>query len=247
MPDNYYDNNWTEKVTVPIKRVGNAWEFFYGGDVPVREGTMGELTLNARDITDDKFKQRVMQEVVVRILGEGTELCVALSDQTASVKRLGQWPDQNPMSLPPGTTRIERVRLGPVKKKKTDKQMELSEVDSQGGLWLKVKGLERCELQGSTVLMPDGFEKPTAISLNHAFTQLSECYEKHRLSHTGNVYERFFYLESDGIWYPLDDLRQGVLGHAERKLLASTWEEVERSLGWRPTPVTKPRRGQNKE
>lgn len=242
MSDNYYDENWFEKVTLPIKRVGNAWEFYFGGDVPVRDGTVGHLNLYARDITDEKFKKRLTQEVVVRILREGTELCVALSDRTDSVKRLGHWPDKHPMSLPPGTTRIERVRIGPVRTKKTDKQLELSGVDSQGGLWLKVKGLERCELSGSTVLMPNGFEPATAISLNHAFTLLSERYEKHRLSHTGNVYERFFYLDSDGNWYPLDDLRQGVLGDAERKLLASTWEEVERALGWRPTPMNKQRR-----
>ncbi len=237
MTDNFYDDNWTEKVTLPIKRVGNAWEFFYGGDVPVREGAMGELTLSARDITDERFKQRVTQEVYVRILSEGTELCVALSDRSDASRWLGHWPEAQLVSLPPGTTRIERVRLGPVKSKKDEQQLELADVSSQGGLWLKVKGLERCELQGSTVLMPDGFEKPTAISLNHAFTQLSERYETHRLSHTGNVYERIFYQESDGRWYPLDDLRQGVLGDAERNLLASTWEEVERSLGWRPTPV----------
>ncbi len=242
MSGNYYDDNWTEKVTLPIKRVGSAWEFYFGGEVPVREGARGELTLNARDITDEKFKQRVTQEVVVRILSEGTELCVALSDRSEDARRFGQWPAVPPAALPPGTTRIERVRLGPVKKKKADQQLELEDVSAQGGLWLKVKGLERCELQGSTVLMPTGFDPATAVSLNHAFTLLSERYEKHRLSHTGNVYERIFYQEADGRWYPLDDLRQGVLVDAECKLLAAAWEEVERSLGWRPSPVKKPKR-----
>jgi hypothetical protein len=35
MSDNFFDPLWTEKVTVPVKRVGDTWEFFYGGDVPV--------------------------------------------------------------------------------------------------------------------------------------------------------------------------------------------------------------------
>lgn len=43
MSGSYFDPNWTEKVTVPVKRVGERWEFFYGGDVPVKEGTLGEL------------------------------------------------------------------------------------------------------------------------------------------------------------------------------------------------------------
>lgn len=243
MADNYYDSSWTEKVTLPIKRVLGKWEFLYGGDTPVKEGSIGELTLSTQDITDDKFKQRVTQEVIVRILNEGTELCVALSDRSENSRRhLGRWPEKIPDQLPPGTTRIERVTLGPVKKKKTDKQLDLKEVDGKGGLWLKVKGLERCELQGSTVLMPVGFAEASAISLNHAFTLLSERYETHRLSHTGNVYERFFYEESDGRWYPLDDLRQGVLVAAERKLMASAWEELERVLGFRPVPIPNPRK-----
>jgi hypothetical protein len=40
MTDNFFDPLWTEKVTVPVKRVGDTWEFFYGGDVPVKEGTL---------------------------------------------------------------------------------------------------------------------------------------------------------------------------------------------------------------
>lgn len=51
MSSNYFDADWTEKVTLPVKRVGAHWEFFYGGDVPVREGTLAELTLDARDIS----------------------------------------------------------------------------------------------------------------------------------------------------------------------------------------------------
>ena len=47
MSGSYFDPDWAAKVTVPVKRVGERWEFFYGGDVPVKEGTLGELTLSA--------------------------------------------------------------------------------------------------------------------------------------------------------------------------------------------------------
>jgi len=75
--------------------------------------------------------------------------------------------------------------------------------------------------------------KPTAISLNHAFTMLSEQYESHRLSHTGSAYTRVFYKEADGRWYPLSDLREGVLISAERQLIADSWQ-LEALLRWRP-------------
>ena len=201
--------------------------------MPVREGTLGELTLDARDITNEKFKQRVMQEVTVKILDEGTELLVALTDHDTNGRLLG-FPEKMPINVPWGTTRFAKVRLGPQRPKKGQLSLD-TEID-RGGLWLKVKGLERCELKASTVLMPEGFEEP-AVSLNHAFTLLSERYEKHRLSHTGNVYSRVFYCEGNGHWFPLDDLRRGVLVTAERNLLKSAWDEVEQALGWRPSPA----------
>ena len=60
----------------------------------------------------------------------------------------------------------------------------------RGGLWLNVKGLDKTDIISSPICMPDGCKEKTAISLNHAFTMLSEMYETHRLSHTGNVYNR---------------------------------------------------------
>lgn len=229
-----FDSDWTAKVTVPVKRVGERWEFFYGGDVPVREGALAELTLSAEQITDESFRQRVMQELTVKILDEGTELLVALSDRDTNGRRAGAWPEPFPPNVPPGTTRFERIWLGPVKKKPGEQMLD-AELQ-RGGLWLKLKGLERCELQGGTVQMPASFQPPVAISLNHAFTLLSQAYEKHRISNTGNVYSRVFYQDRDKRWYPLDDLRTGVQAEGERKLLNELWAQVEQTLGWRPAP-----------
>ena len=237
MNGSYFDPDWTAKLTVPVKRVGERWEFFYGGDVPVREGTLGELTLSADQITDENFRQRVTQELTVKILDEGTVLLVALSDRDSNGRRVGTWPDSYPPNVPPGTTRFERIWLGPVKKK-PDEELLDPEFE-RGGLWLKLKGLERCELQGSTVQMPTGFQPTAAISLNHAFTMLSKAYEKHRISNTGNVYSRVFYQDRNKHWYPLDDLRTGVQAEGERQLLNELWAQVEKTLGWRPAPPKK--------
>lgn len=240
MSGSYFDPDWTAKLTVPVKRVGERWEFFYGGDVPVHEGTLGELTLSSDQITDENFLQRVMKELTVKILDEGTELLVALSDRDTKGQRAGAWPDSYPPNVPPGTTRLERIWLGPVKKKPDDEPLD-APIEG-GGLWLKLKGLERSELQGSTVQMPAGFVPRVAISLNHAFTMLSKAYEKHRISNTGNVYSRVFYQDRNKRWYPLDDLRTGVQAEGERKLLNELWTQVEQTLGWRPAPPKKRRK-----
>lgn len=235
-----FNSDWTAKVAVPVKRVGERWEFFYGGDVPVREGTLGELTLSVEQITDESFRKRVMQELTVKILDEGTELLVALSDRGTNGRRAGSWPEPYPPNVPPGTTRFERIRLGSVKQKPGEPP--LAAEFARGGLWLKLRGLERCELQGSSVQMPEGFEPKVAISLNHAFTMLSRAHEKHRISNTGNVYSRVFYQDRNERWYPLDDLRMGVQAKGERKLLSELWAQVEQTLGWRPEPVAKRKR-----
>lgn len=237
MSSNYFDPDWTAKVTVPVKRVGERWEFFYGGDVPVREGTLGELTLCANQISDERFRQRVSQEFVVKILEEGAPLLFALSDRSRGGARIGTWPDVAQSSVPAGTTRFERVTLGPCKPKSA--QPELDGIRETGGLWLKLKGLERSELTGSTVIMPQGFEPAAATSLNHALTLLSQAHETHRISNTGNVYTRVFYQEKNNRWYPLNDLRTGVQAEGERLLVGDLWNQVEQRLGWRPVPVSK--------
>ena len=43
-----------------------------------------------------------------------------------------------------------------------------------------------------------------------------------------------FYQESNGRWYPLDLLREGVRADAERQVIDAAWAELERLLGFRP-------------
>jgi len=243
MSDNYFDPLWTEKTTVPVKRVGDRWEFFYGGDVPVKNGTLGELTISTNQISDPTFLQRVTKEATFKVIEEGTPLLVALSDRSQNGSRIGNWPTPYPLNVPIGTTRWAQVKLGPPQRKHGTPQTDL--ISETGGLWLKVKGLERCELSSSTILLPDGVPMPEGFpdrsvkSLNHAFTLLSQTYEKHRISNTGNVYTRVFYQDKDDCWYPLDDLRSGVQAKRERQLLYETWAQVEMMLGWRPVAMPK--------
>lgn len=236
--------DWAEKVTLPVKRVGDRWEFFYGGDVPVKEGTLGDLTVETDQITDERFRQRVTRELTVKILDEGTPLLVALSDRSTNGAQAGHWPERYPTAVPEGTSRFERVTLGPPKPKLVPASAvpKPGTAPERGGLFLKLRGLERFELQCSTVRMPEPFKEP-ASSLNHAFTLLSQMYERHRISNTGNVYMRVFYQDRDGQWYPIGDLRNGVQAIGERKLLGELWAGIEQQLGWRPAPVVdKPRR-----
>lgn len=102
--------------------------------------------------------------------------------------------------------------------------------EEKGGLCLALEGVEPRTLESSGVFLPAELNVDPAISVNHAFTKLSELYEPWRKAHTGNIYDRVFYKEDDGYWDPLDDLRKREMVASERKIIRALWSEVERLL-----------------
>jgi len=227
------------QITLPVKRVGDRWEFLYGGDIPVVDGVQANLTISIHQITDEQFLARVNQDVRVKVLNQGTRLLIALVDKNDNQILGKKWQGPLPVRLPPGTTRLEEVFLGERKEQKSAELNDEVDADQHGGLWLRIRGLNKSELISSSIVLPEGLQDDNAISLNHAFTILSKKYEIHRLSNTGNVYTHVFYQEKNGHWYPLSDLRSGVLGDVERSLIREVWREVEQKLGWRPVPNLK--------
>jgi len=222
-----------------VKRVGDRWEFLYGGDIPVVDGVQANLTISTHQITDEQFLARVSQEIRVKVLNQGTRLLIALVDKNDNQTLGKKWQGALPVRLPPGTTRLEEVFLGERKEQKSAELNDEVDADQHGGLWLRIRGLNKSELISSSIVLPEGLQDDNAISLNHAFTILSKKYEIHRLSNTGNVYTHVFYQEKNGHWYPLSDLRSGVLDDVERSLIREVWREVEQKLGWRPVPNLK--------
>lgn len=136
MSSSYFDPDGTAKVTVPVKRVGERWKFFYSGDMPVRERTLGELTLNTEQVTDERFEQRVIQELNLKGLDQGIELRVALGDRDTQGLRAGDWPEPCPLGLRVGTERFAPVWLAPVRQ--TEREPPLSSDMARGGLWLQL-------------------------------------------------------------------------------------------------------------
>ena len=227
--------NGVDYVTIPVKLIDGRWELLYGGSTGIREGAFGELRVIAASIEDQDVRKRLMQTTTVKVLEEGAELRVALAD-----REFGRQDNEHSAidysvidhaDLPAGCTRLERIRIGP-KSPKTDG------IDTEhGGLWIRQRGVDRTELVCSGVWLPEDFGVEVANSLNHACTLLSERYEKHRISHTLNVYKHVFYREEgdpNSRWHPLEDLRSGVIAGVERGILKEAWRKLEEQLGFRP-------------
>jgi hypothetical protein len=107
---------------------------------------------------------------------------------------------------------------------KPNKQQSRSLRTEQGGLWLLTRGIEAVGLGSTTISLPKEISRESVVSLNHAYTELSEVYEAWRISHTGNIYKRIFYLESDSKWYPLELLRNREIIQKEHNIADRLWE-----------------------
>jgi hypothetical protein len=96
---------------------------------------------------------------------------------------------------------------------------------NRGGLWLITQGAAAIGFTSTTVLLPAAISAEPVASLNHAYTKLSEVFETWRISHTGNIYTRVLYRERNGVWYPLDILRNKALVNQEQEIAWKLWDE----------------------
>ena len=234
------------QTKIPVRFVNGDWEFLYGGNVPVAEGTFGELTLAKARITDPAFLARISKKKVVKVLEEDTRLMVAVTVHMpgglpqALRQHLERPKDWRVVFHADTTlsndTHFVAITIGPAVAKRANQapasegQAMLPGLDA-GGLWLHFKGVNAEKIVSSSVVLPKEVSATPAQSLNHAFTILSEHYETGRLSHTGSVYQRVFYQEKDGHWYPLGNLRDSELANAEHGLIQDAWRHVTEQLG----------------
>lgn len=225
-------------VRIPMRFIDGEWVFEFGGSPPAVHGTAGELVMPRSKLTDDDLLRKLTEISRVRILDQGTVLRAyvvvkepwELTEEQEKVllpwNKVGHefafagvpmWSSRDPS--------IVELRLDNL-----TEQQRLKHPNETGGLWLRLEGMRPIGLISSSITMPGFISKEPAISLNHAFTLLSETYEPWRMSHTGNVYTRFFYQESDGLWYPLELLRQAEVAESEQKIAYELWQDLRRRM-----------------
>lgn len=216
------------RLRIPVKFVDGHWELLYGGGIGARNGSIAELHLKQDQIEDEGLRKVLSQMHRVQILKQGVQLRAALSVREGLPGYLARhfletkWDRTAKVSV---ESRFVPIWLG------APTELQAKKGEKAGGLWLELQGMEPRGLESSSVNLPKGLDVGSAISVNHAFTLLSERFEPWRKSHTGNIYERVFYLEDDGTWYPLRDLRDKELVQAERAVVKALWAEVARVLG----------------
>jgi len=223
-------------IRVPVKFVEGKWEFLYGGGLPIKPGTIGDLIVEKAQITDQKFLALLSRKVEYKMLKEGAELLIALavragSELSAELRKHLISPSTIQLgtdyfSVPRSReTRFVKVSIGPPTRRQVQQRQS-----ADGGVWLQAEGGRTKGILVSSVFVPDEISKQPLDSLNHAFTKLSESYEPWRQAHTGSIYTRALYQEKNEKWYPLEVLRTAATAKDEHALIKEHWSRIEAQL-----------------
>lgn len=182
-----YPDEQEKKVRIPIRIVNGQVKYFYGGNLPrIRTGAIGELILSENSIEDESFIKVSQQQHSVELLPSGTTIMVAVSSQHI------------PSNLKKA---IERINLI------IDPACDFVGVNLVEPLQLLFRGSKKATLLDNKCFISS--LKIEASSLNYAYTIISQRFEPHRRSHTGNVFKKCYY-ESKGKWFQLDRRRNTI-------------------------------------
>lgn len=200
-----------KKIRLPVSMKGGKLTCVYDGSIPIVDGAVGELIVDADSITDPDFLNLLKKKSRHMLLPAGENLLVALTIKPypkLSDHLLEQLEDCTNLgagfrdTFRPGLTKFVRIRVGT----STDPEWTLK-LDQAGGIWLEMEGQQAKSVSTTSIELPAVGIDENVDSLNHAFTLLSEVFEPWRKSHTGNIYDRILYQEANGAWYPISVLR----------------------------------------
>lgn len=177
-------DSFKKTIQIPFRVVNGKYKFFYGGELPkLKEGTLGELIIREYSVTDERKLELISQEFEQDFLPEGTCLWARFSkrsdNQSGLLKKLEKIGYQEDLFA-------EIVLAEPLK--------------------IKFRGTKKPELMDCECRIPS-LSNIEAMSLNHAYTLISEKFETHRRTHTGNIYAEIYFLSSEEKLRPLDYLR----------------------------------------
>lgn len=202
-------------VRIPVRVVGNQITYFYSGKpLHLKDGASGDLVIDDYAV-GPRLRSVLQLESIATMFAAETVLWVNVQPDPhqpipAEIGELLQrLPEAKP--LVPGPF-VPVLLLEP--------------------LCMLLRGTKLGELQSCLILAPwrgNPHDRLAEVhSLNQAYTRISQFCERHRVSHTGNVFEKVHYLNNMAYLRPLSDRRDQLEAEAEYTiavLSASWWME----------------------
>ena len=158
-------------IVIPVHITNGTVNYFYDGPFPkIAENTVGELVIPESSVEDKEAINFLTEEWQIEIFPKDTTFYVELKPSGADSKSL--------LSLPLAD------------RHKSDSR-KFAEVVTEEPLNLLLRASKRPKL--ATVRCEIPVLKAGATSLNHAYTLLSQVYEKDRISHVSNVFNTVYF------------------------------------------------------
>lgn len=202
---------------IPVRFLDGTWVGDHDLPVVAKPGTRAHLVVAAADLANHEGLEPIFETTRRPFLAEGDTLLIALSgvDEGELKPRLFarlktpkvMWANVA-WEYVKGRNSTESHFFPVVLGKASRDQIE-SLHGFGGGLLVTLEGDELSKIEPSELSLPEDVSTRRPMSLNHLYTILSEVYETRRASHTGSIYQRIFYQETDDRWYPLEYLRSG--------------------------------------
>lgn len=169
-------------VKIPVKIVNGYPCLYPEGRLPaLKDGTLGDLTVPAVAFEDPKVAIRLSAESKELFLMAETRLIAQISPQSAPEALLAKVAPSASGFLGTGVEFVLK-----------EEQQILS------------RGTKNSMLLHCRCFIPS--LKAEAKSINHAYSLISQAFEPHRTSHTGNVFSKVFFKDGS-VWKPLEALR----------------------------------------
>lgn len=182
-----------KRLRIGIQFDGTNFVMLNGQPLPkLTNGSVAELVIAPESIEDVNVRAGLSDQKSIPFLEKGALILLGVSPTMIG---------ENP---PPGLTQPKRPPI-------------------PSGEWfveVQLNADQRLQLRGDqeTRLSPCACTilalKKQAQSLNHAFTLISEAYETKRRSHSGNVFDRGYFMPESGWWQSLDQLRVEAIGRS---------------------------------
>ena len=159
-------------VVIPVEIKNGTINYLYDGPLPeIAENTVGELVVPEWAIKDKEVVGFLSEEWRIEIFPENTTFYVELK--------------------PSGTDRANFLKKLQMADRHPSDPRRFAQVMTKVPLYLILRASKRPKLANVECHVP--LLKADAISLNHAYTLLSQEFEKDRKSHVSNVFNTVYF------------------------------------------------------
>lgn len=182
----YIPDPLMKTVKIPVVFKDGKFTLLDGRDMPkLKNESVGYLEMDEHSVLDQELVNELQAESDVEMIGAGESIFFGVS------------PKMVPGNLKGKILSPDKLRI--------ISNYWFVEVRLEESLILHLRGSKSPQLLDCQCVIP-GMRNLQATSMNHAYTLISRHFEKKRRSHSGNVFQKGYYLDGNR-WMTLDKIR----------------------------------------